>query len=217
MTSNPCQMERIYLYTRFERFWHWAQALLIGFLAVTGMEIHGSFSLFGFKRAAELHNGAGIAWFVLYVFIMFWQLTTGEWKQYIPTTKKLLVVAFYYMYGIFRGDPHPVPKSERSKHNPLQRLTYLGISVVLIPMQVITGLLYYTYNSWSEYGIGFQLSKISLFHTAGAFGLMTFLIVHLYMTTTGHSLTCHLKAMCTGWEEVPANREVSPLRIDKAA
>lgn len=205
MKAAACEMESIYLYTRFERFWHWAQAALIIFLAVTGMEVHGSYRLFGFKRAGELHNTAGIAWFVLYTFIVFWQLTTGEWKHYIPTTKKLLAVASYYVYGIFRGEPHPVPKSERSKHNPLQRLAYLGIAVVLIPVQVITGLLYYTYNSWPLWGIGLKLGSVAVIHTAGAFGLLAFLIVHIYMTTTGHTVTCHLRAMCTGWEEVPKN------------
>jgi thiosulfate reductase cytochrome b subunit len=209
-----CQMERIYLYTRFERFWHWAQAALIVFLALTGLEIHGAYTLFGFKRAVELHNGTGITWFVLYVFIIFWQLTTGEWKQYIPTTKKLLAVIFYYMYGIFKGDPHPVPKSERSKHNPLQRLTYLGIAVFLIPIQVLTGLLYYTYNSWSQWGIHFKLGTITFIHTSGAFALLVFLIVHIYMTTTGHSLTSHFRAMCTGWEEVPARP--NPEQAEKA-
>jgi thiosulfate reductase cytochrome b subunit len=199
-----CEMERIYLYSRFERFWHWAQAALIVFLIVTGLEIHGSYKLFGFQQAVELHNWTGILWFVLYIFIVFWQLTTGEWKHYVPTTRKLMAVAFYYMWGIFKGDPHPVPKSERNKHNPLQRLTYLGIAIFLIPIQVLTGLLYYTYNSWGEWGIHFELSTIATIHTAGAYALLCFLIVHIYMTTTGHSLTAHFKAMCTGWEEVPA-------------
>jgi thiosulfate reductase cytochrome b subunit len=197
------QMERIYLYTRFERFWHWAQALLIGLLALTGLETHGIYSLFGYKQATELHNWAGISWFVLYVFVIFWEFTTGEWKQYIPTTKKLLAVVSYYLYGIFRGEPHPVPKSERSKHNPLQRLTYLGISLVLIPVQVITGLLYYTYNSWTDWGLNLKLSTLAMTHMAGAYALLIFLVVHIYMTTTGHRLTAHLRAMCTGWEEVP--------------
>jgi Ni,Fe-hydrogenase I cytochrome b subunit len=31
---------KIYLYTRFERFWHWFQALMIITLIVTGLEIH---------------------------------------------------------------------------------------------------------------------------------------------------------------------------------
>jgi len=46
-----------------------------------------------------------------------------------------------------------VPKSERIKHNPLQRLTYLGISLFLIPFQMATGLLYYTYNGWPAMGL----------------------------------------------------------------
>jgi len=213
---TTCTMERIYLYTRFERFWHWAQALLIVLLALTGFEVHGSYTLFGFKKAVELHNLAGISWFVLYIFIIFWKLTTGEWKNYVPTTKKLAAVAWYYVYGIFRGEPHPVPKSERNKHNPLQRLTYLGIAVVLIPIQVSTGLLYYLYNSWPDYGIRMSLSSVALVHMLGAFALVAFLIGHIYMITTGHSLTCHLKAMCTGWEEVPANGAGS-LPLDKAA
>jgi thiosulfate reductase cytochrome b subunit len=214
---NTCQWERIYLYTRFERFWHWAQAGLIVFLALTGLEVHGWYSLFGFEKAAELHDGAGIAWFVLYVFIVFWQLTTGDWKHYVPTTRKLMTVARYYAYGIFKGEHHPVPKSERNKHNPLQRLTYLGISLVLIPLQVATGLLYYTYSSWPQWGIQIKLSTIAVVHMAGAFGLLAFLIVHIYMTTTGHSLTCHLKAMCTGWEEVPANGSPRAEQLDEAA
>jgi thiosulfate reductase cytochrome b subunit len=203
-------MERIYLYTRFERFWHWAQAGLILLLVATGLEVHGAFRLFGFDSAVNLHNWTGFSWFVLYAFILFWQATTGEWKHYIPTTRKLMTVAHYYLYGIFHGEPHPVPKSERNKHNPLQRLTYLSLSLLLIPVQVATGFLLYTYNSWLQWGIPLSLGTVALIHTAGAFGLVTFLVVHVYMTTTGHRLTCHIKAMCTGWEEVPANGGTVP-------
>jgi thiosulfate reductase cytochrome b subunit len=213
--NNTCEMERLYLYSRFERFWHWAQAALIIFLAMTGLEIHGTYRLFGFDLATELHNGAGIGWFVLYVFIIFWNLTTGEWKHYIPTTKKLLAVAAYYVYGIFRGEPHPVPKSERNKHNPLQRLTYLGISIVLIPLQVLTGLLYYTYNSWPQWNLQWKLGTVATIHSVAAFALLIFLVVHVYMTTTGHRVCAHLKAMCTGWEEVPKTEELADL--DQAA
>ncbi len=212
---KTCEMERLYLYSRFERFWHWAQAALIVFLALTGLEIHGTYRFFGFELATRLHNWAGIGWFLLYVFIVFWNLTTGEWKHYIPTTKKLLVVATYYVYGIFRGEPHPVPKSERNKHNPLQRLTYLGISIVLIPVQVLTGLLYYTHNHWLQWGIRWKLASVATIHSAAAFGLLVFLIVHVYMTTTGHSVCAHLKAMCTGWEEVP--KPAHPEVLDRAA
>jgi len=204
MDLNECRTEKIYLYTKFERFWHWVQAAFVVLLGLTGFEIHSGYQLFGFQRAVEWHNALGISWLVLYAFIVFWHLTTGQWKHYIPTTKMLFRVVLYYMIGIFRGEPHPVPKSERAKHNPLQRLTYLGISVFLIPFQMITGLLYYTYNSWPQMGITkLVLGTLSLLHMAGAFALLVFLVIHIYMTTTGHSLTAHFRAMCTGWEDVP--------------
>jgi len=114
-------MRRIYLYTRFERFWHWVQAVLIIMLIITGLEIHGAFTLLGFQRATQLHNFFGLSWLVLFAFIVFWVFTTGEWKQYVPTTKKLIDVIVYYAHGIFQGKPHPVEKSPGAKHNPLQR------------------------------------------------------------------------------------------------
>jgi len=210
--QNECVMERIYLYTRFERFWHWAQAAFVVLLGLTGYEIHMGFDLFGFKSAVEWHNTLGISWLILYAFVVFWHLTTGQWKHYIPTTKMLLSVMLYYMIGIFKGEPHPVPKSERVKHNPLQRLTCLGISVFLIPFQLITGILYYTYNSWPRMGISnLALGTIAFLHMAGGFALLVFLVVHVYMTTTGHSLTAHFRAMCSGWEEVPAEGKATQI------
>ncbi len=197
--------ERLYLYTRFERFWHWAQTLLILVLLVTGFEIHGTYRLFGFETAFTVHNACAWTWFVLYAFIVFWMATTGEWKHYVPTFLKLMDVVRYYVSGIFKGEPHPVPKSERSKHNPLQRLTYLGIVSVLVPFQMVTGFLYYTYNQWPAFGFAgaLTLQVVAVLHTAGAFAFLAFVIVHVYMTTTGHTLTAHIKAMFTGYEDVP--------------
>lgn len=76
---------------------------------------------------------------MLYTFVFFWMATTGEWRQYIPTIKRLIDVALYYMVGIFQGKSYPVPKSERDKHNPLQSMTYLTISLIFIPVQMATG------------------------------------------------------------------------------
>lgn len=195
--------KKIYLYTRFERFWHWVQSLLIFFLLLTGFEVHGTFSLLGFQKAVELHNFLGLTWIVLFVFIVFWVLTTGEWRQYIPTTKKLFEVIGYYSSGIFKGLPHPVKKSREAKHNPLQRLTYLGLTAVLLTLQMATGLLYYLYNDWAIWGWTFlDLRFLALVHLGCAFAILSFVIIHVYMTTTGHTLTAHIAAMFSGWEEV---------------
>lgn len=48
--------ERIYIYKRYERFWHWSQALLIIVMMVTGFEVHGSYSLLGFAKAVSIHS-----------------------------------------------------------------------------------------------------------------------------------------------------------------
>ncbi|WP_028588511.1 cytochrome b/b6 domain-containing protein [Desulfocurvus vexinensis] len=202
-------LKKVYLYTRFERFWHWFQAALILVLAATGLEVHGSFTLLGFERAVAVHEWCAWTWLGLYVFIVFWLSTTGEWKQYVPTTKKIYEVAMYYVSGIFRGEPHPVPKTQRAKHNPLQRLTYLSISTLLIPFQIVTGIVYLYYNDWAALGLtSLSLETVATLHTIGAFGFLAFVVVHVYMTTTGHTVSAHVIAMFTGWEEVEDEKAV---------
>lgn len=197
------QLKKIYIYTRYERFWHWLQMVFIAILLITGFEIHGTFTWLGFKQAVQVHNFVGITWLVTFAFFVFWLFTTGEWKQYIPTTKKLLAVARYYGYDIFKGRPHPVPKRKDAKHNPLQRLTYLGIAAIVLPAQMITGLFYWAYNSWDAWGlVSLTLGIVAGAHTAVAFAVLAFLIIHVYMTTTGHTLFAHIKGMITGWEEI---------------
>jgi thiosulfate reductase cytochrome b subunit len=42
---------------------------------------------------------------------------------------------------------------------------------------------------------------VAFFHTVAAFMMLIFLIVHVYLTTTGHTPLGHIKAMITGWED----------------
>jgi thiosulfate reductase cytochrome b subunit len=195
--------ERIYVFPLFERFWHWAQALLIILLLVTGFEVHGTYRLLGFERAVDTH--IVVAWTLvgLWVFAIFWHFTTGEWRQYVPTLKKVDAMVKYYVYGIFTDAPHPFRLTRLQKHNPLQRLAYLGMMTFIGPLLWVTGWLYLFYASWPAWGLERHLSLewVSFFHTAGAFMMLLFLITHLYLITTGHTVFSHLKAMFTGWEE----------------
>jgi thiosulfate reductase cytochrome b subunit len=199
-------MKKQLVYKRFNRFWHWTQASLIFFLAMTGFEIHGSLSFFGFENAVRYHSNAAVAFMVLIVFAIFWHFTTGEWKQYLPTLANLREQVAYYVDGIFRNAPHPTKKTVLSKLNPLQRLVYLGLKIMVIPIMVVSGLLYMYYRYPQKYGIEsikiFNLETVAVFHTIGAFVLISFVIVHLYLITTGHTLTSNLKAMVTGYEEL---------------
>ncbi len=198
--------KQVYIYRLFERFWHWSQALLIFFLMFTGFEIHSSYEVIGFENAVKYHNVAAISLIILIIFAIFWHFTTGEWRQYIPTAKNLKAQANYYLFGIFKNAPHPTRKTQLSKLNPLQRLVYLGLKVVLIPLMVITGVLYllYRYPQKGEIvsaNMG-SLETIAVLHTFGAFLLIAFTIAHLYLITTGHTISSNLKAMITGYEEL---------------
>ncbi len=196
-------MKKIYIYKGFERFWHWSQALIIIFMAVTGFEIHGSYNLFGFENSVKWHTTAAWAFVVLIVFAIFWHFTTGEWRQYIPTTKYLKAQFDYYIGGIFKNAPHPTNKTVYNKFNPLQRMIYLGLKVFIIPAMVATGFLY-LYFHYPSVGIEFSsLKPIALIHTLGAFSLIAFVVAHVYLTTvTGVKPWSSIAAMVTGWEEM---------------
>jgi cytochrome b subunit of formate dehydrogenase len=67
---------------------------------------------------------------------------------------------------------------------------------------VVSGFLY-MYFDYPELGFHMNsLEPIALIHTMGAYLLLTFLIIHLYLITTGRTLTSNMEAMITGWEVV---------------
>jgi len=53
-----------------------------------------------------------------------------------------------------------------------------------------------------------SLEPIAVIHTAGAFLLIAFIIVHLYLMTTGVTVTSNLKAMLTGYEELDVEKDI---------
>lgn len=197
-------MRKVYIYKKFERFWHWTQAALIIFLALTGFEVHDSIHLFGFENAVMFHRAASYLLLGLIAFSIFWHFTTGEWKQYIPTVSKLKAQIQYYTIGMFKGAPHPTIKSPRNKLNPLQAMVYLGFKLVMAPIVILSGILYLFYKTFDVNNTiivsDIPLNVIALAHTLGAFLLLSFILVHVYMTTTGHTPTSNIKGMITGWE-----------------
>lgn len=200
-------MSRVMIYKRFERFWHWFQALLIFALLFTGFEIHGSYSVLGFGDAAQLHTLAAWALIVLWLFAIFWHITTGEWRQYIPTRNGLYPVIRYYLIGTFTGAEHPYRKTTRAKHNPLQRLAYLFFKLMITPVIWLTGLLYLFYNDWPATLSGaLELETVALVHTAAAFAMLIFIIAHVYMATMGAKVTSLIKPMVTGYEDLEDTR-----------
>lgn len=197
-------MNRVILYSRFERFWHWAQAALIIVMLITGFEIHGSYALLGFETAINVHTLVAWGLIGLWLLVLFWHTTTGEWRHYVPAeSDSILAMVRYYAVGIFLGSAHPFHRKRSEKHNPLQRMAYLILTVIISPIIWLTGLLYLFYQKWSVIGLqGLPLELVALTHLLAAFAMLAFLIIHLYMVlTTSKKPLSFVKEMITGYAE----------------
>lgn len=196
------------VYPAFERFWHWSQVLLILVLLFTGLGLHGLHGLLPFGPAVMLHTIAALALVVLWIFAIFWHLTTGTWRHYVPTTHGLFKVARFYAFDIFRGAHHPYRKAYWRKHNPLQALTYLALKLFLFPAIWVTGIAYLTYNFWEHQPNASLIFEIvANLHVLVAYLIATFVIVHVYLLTAGHSFVEHVKPMITGFDTVDLTPE----------
>jgi thiosulfate reductase cytochrome b subunit len=212
---------RVYLYSAYERFWHWTMAASTLGLVLTGLEIHftGTFSVLGFGLAVSLHNAMAVLLLGNAALSLFYHLSTGGIRQFIPPDENLrgalLAQARYYLQGIFTGAAHPVPKTVGRKMNPMQQLTYLALLNILLPFQIISGILIWGAERWPEYSAAIGgLAVVTPLHNLGSWLFMSFTLGHIYLTTTGHTLTSNLQAMVDGWDQIAVAPAGEPVQED---
>ena len=196
-------------YSLHERIWHWLQAAGIIVLILTGLAIHYP-DRFGFlgsmANTIRYHSWIGLA-LVLNAFLgVFYHVTAEKYHHFLPKmddfTEAAVRQARFYFYGIFKGEKHPLDADPRRKLNPLQKITYLALLNILLPFQIVTGVLMWGADRWPQLfdKIG-GLWVLGPAHTLGAYLLLSFLIGHLYLMTTGTTPVSLLRAMITGWQE----------------
>ncbi len=208
------ELKHVYMYSIYERQWHWLQTFVIFGLTFTGLVVHkpDMFSLFSFGWMVDLHNLFAILLVINAALSLFYHLASGEIKQFIPRPygffDNMVQQALYYLRGIFRGEAHPFEKDRDSKMNPIQQMTYLALLNVLLPLQIITGVLMWGAQQFPQMveALG-GLPFLAPFHTLIAWLLVTFVIVHVYMTTTGHTPLTNIKAMVMGYDDVEAHED----------
>ena len=206
------KLKRVYMYRAYERFWHWLQTLTIIILLFTGLIIHRPdiFGIFSFPHMVTVHNVLAAVLVINAALSLFWHLAGGEIRQFIPRPYGFFDQAIeqttYYISGIFKNDPHPFEKSRERHLNPLQQVTYFGILNVLLPLQVLTGALMWGVQRWPQFaGALGGLPFLAPFHTLVAWTFASFIVGHVYLTTTGERPLSGIQAMVTGWEEVPVD------------
>jgi len=201
----------VYLYGVYERLWHWLQTVTILLLLFTGLVIHRpqAFPFLGLGSIVVAHNVLAAILVVNAALSLFYHLASGEIRQFLPRPSgfldQVLAQVVFYLRGIFRGERHPFSKRPRRKFNPLQQATYFGLLNVLLPLQVITGALMWGAQRWPGLvdRLG-GLGSLAPIHTAIAWLLASFIVLHVYLTTTGATPTASLRAMMLGWEEIEA-------------
>jgi len=204
-------MKKIYLHPLPVRIWHWVNAISFIVLIVTGLQIRYReiLGLMKFREAVDIHNIFGfILIFNFFIWLVFY-IVTGKIKIYIPplNLKKFVMgslkQARYYGYGILMGEPNPHHSTPDNKFNPMQQMAYLAIMLLLIPLQLLSGLLLWDAKRFSDFiNLAGGIKIVDTIHVFLFLFFMSFLFVHIYLATLGHTATAHIKAMFTGYEEL---------------
>jgi len=204
-------MKKIYLHPLPIRIWHWVNALAFIILIVTGAQVRfgNVLHLFSFETAVNIHSWTGFILVANYFIWLVYYLATRNIKIYIPPlhhpvefAKKAIRQAKFYGLGIMVGDHNPHHSTFDNKFNPMQQVSYLMIMVLLIPLQLITGLLLWDPKLFSPaINLVGGIQVIDILHVLLWIFFSAFIIVHFYLATLGHTTWAHIIAMFTGFEE----------------
>ncbi len=206
-------LHTIRIFSIFERIWHWTQMVFIFILIFTGLVIHGTLNWIDFGLAVTIHSTVAVALLVLWAFVTFWLFTSGELRHFVPAMTRqcgntLLQVARYYAFGIFRGEHHPYQKTMLRKHNPLQGISYLLLKILIFPAIWISGVAYLLLSiGLVDFSALISHQAIAIIHYIAAVVIIMFIIIHVYLLTTGHSFKEHLMPMINGRDKVELTRE----------
>ena len=203
------ETQRVYMYDAYERFWHWLQTIAIILLLFTGLVIHrpDMLGMFNFRNIVWVHNMLALILLLNAALALFYHLTSGAIQQFIPRPygffDRAILQTKFYLYSIFKGEPHPMEKTRSQKLNPLQQVTYFGLLNVLLPLQIVTGALMWGVQQWPQVAaMAGGLPVLAPLHTLVAWLFASFIVAHVYLTTTGPTVLTDIKAMVTGWEDV---------------
>ena len=203
------ELQEVYMYSFYERLWHWLQTIVILILLFTGLIIHKPdiFGIFSFSYVVQVHNIMALILVINAFLAAFYHLASGEIQQFLPRPRGFFDQSFsqakYYLHGIFRGDAHPFEKTPQRKMNSLQQVTYFAILNVLLPLQIVTGVLMWGAQRWPDTTAALGgLSFLSPVHTLISWLFASFIVMHVYLTTTGPKPLTSIKGMIMGWDEV---------------
>ena len=207
-------MKQLYIHPFPIRLWHWINATSVITLILTGLQIRyvGLVDVVSLKSAVSIHNWVGFLLLANFFIWLLYNLLSRHIRVYLPETnpKKYYRDSFkqaeFYGWGILRGAPNPHHITPQNKFNALQKASYQIVMLIVLPLQIFTGVLLWDVESFS--GVVAFLGGVRVVdsvHVLILIFFVGFLFIHLYLATLGHTATAHIKAMFTGYEEVEDN------------
>ena len=203
-------MPRIYLHPLPVRIWHWINALCCVMLLLTGIQIRyvGVINLVPYRIAVQVHNifgfiliGAFVLWLGYYLCsdrVRVYHAELNPYRYFVGSLRQ----ALYYGYGIFQQFPNPFHPSIYHKFNPLQAMTYQLVMIVLLPIQIITGLMLWNLTGFATaVALLGGVRVIDTAHVLINIFFAFYIPAHVYLGTLGRTLTEHYKEMITGYAE----------------
>ncbi|MDX9790088.1 MAG: cytochrome b/b6 domain-containing protein [Candidatus Kapabacteria bacterium] len=200
-------MRKELLYPLWLRIWHWFNAFLFLILIISGISMHYSASndlLLPFDIAMYTHNVAGIILSFIFVYYTIFNIASGNFRHYLPSlknfTERMVKQATYYVYGVFKGHPHPYHTDSKNKFNPLQQLTYFAIMFFMMPLIIISGWLLMFPELAPENVLGMGgVWPMAILHIVVGFFLSLFMFGHIYLATHGETVSANFKSMIDGY------------------
>jgi thiosulfate reductase cytochrome b subunit len=199
----------MYLYPKWIRAWHVLNAILFIILIITGISIHytdkeSSEFITGSARNIRWHNIASVILIINYIVFIIGNILTSNGKHYRIKVKnfwsELMKQLRYYSLGMFRGEKNPFMATEEQKFNPLQRLSYVLVMYIAVPLLIISGMGMAMPGLFISdiFGInGVVLNKV--IHITMGFILSIFVIIHIYTCTLGSKPASLFRGIITGY------------------
>ncbi|HPG40548.1 MAG TPA: cytochrome b/b6 domain-containing protein [bacterium] len=183
------------LYSAGTRLWHMVNALVFIVLLVTGFTMHfaSTSSLISFAASVTIHNIAAKILALSYVLFIIGNFTSKNIKHYLPARKawlaRMTAQLRYYLWGIYRGEQPPFTPGKQQKFNPMQQITYLVIMYLFLPLIIISGVMMMFPHLAPDklFGVG-GVGPIAILHYLVTIVLTLFLLVHIYLGSTGKTV-----------------------------
>ena len=207
----------MFLYPFWVRLWHLVNAILILILIITGIRLYvlsreTALIIISDSGAATWHDIASKILIISYIGFLAGNILTNNGKHYrIKKTnffRDLKMQIRYTVYGMFKHEKQPFPPALERKFNPLQKLSYVVIMYIALPLIILSGIGLMIPEGTAERLFGRQgLFAIDVLHIITGIIIFLFLLIHVYLATFGYRPSTGLRGIITGYVESGEDQE----------